>query len=68
MSETGNEQDSLRELARKRVKLARWSPWLIWVALVWGFYVALSVVVIHSQRPVSDREVERELERLAVRS
>ena len=44
-----------------------WSPWIIWVALVWGFYVVLSVVAIHFQRPVSDREVERELERLAAR-
>lgn len=42
-----------------------WSPWLIWVALAWGFYIVLSVVVIHFQRPVSDREIERELERLA---
>ncbi|MGZ4416395.1 MAG: 2TM domain-containing protein [Gaiellaceae bacterium] len=44
-----------------------WSPWIIWVALAWGFYVALSAVALHFQRPVSDREVERELERLAAR-
>ncbi|MGD0712872.1 MAG: 2TM domain-containing protein [Gaiellaceae bacterium] len=44
-----------------------WSPWIIWVALAWGFYVALSAVVIHFHRPVNDREVERELERLLAR-
>jgi hypothetical protein len=41
-----------------------WSPWIIWVVLAWGFYVVLSAVALHFQRPVSDREVERELERL----
>lgn len=44
-----------------------WSPWIIWVALAWGFYVALSAVVIHFHRPVNDRDVERELERLLAR-
>ena len=44
-----------------------WSPWIIWVALAWGFYVALSAVALHFHRPVSDREVERELKRLAAR-
>ena len=44
-----------------------WSPWIIWVALAWGFYVLLSVVAIHFDRPVTDAEVDRELERLAAR-
>jgi hypothetical protein len=39
----------------------------VWVALAWGFYVALSAVVIHFHRPVNDREVERELQRLLAR-
>ena len=42
-----------------------WSPWLVWVALAWGFYVGLSAVAIHYRRPVSDREIEGELRRLA---
>jgi hypothetical protein len=33
-----------------------WSPWIIWVALAWGFYVALSAVALHFHRSVSDRE------------
>lgn len=44
-----------------------WSPWIIWVALAWGFYVLLSVVVVHLQRPVTDAEVQREVERLVAR-
>lgn len=43
-----------------------WSPWIIWVALAWGFYLALSAIVVHYRRPISDREVEHELRRLAV--
>ena len=45
-----------------------WSPWIIWVALAWGFYVALTAVVIHLRRPpVDDREIDRELARLTGR-
>jgi hypothetical protein len=43
-----------------------WSPWIIWVALAWGFYVALTALALHYRRPpVGDREIERELARLA---
>lgn len=45
-----------------------WSPWLIWVALAWGFWVVLSVVATRLRRPPTDGEVERELDRLAARS
>jgi hypothetical protein len=41
-----------------------WNPWIIWVALAWGFYVALSAVALHFQRPTSEAELEREIERL----
>jgi uncharacterized RDD family membrane protein YckC len=44
-----------------------WSPWIIWVALVWGFYILLSVVVTYFNRPVSDAEIDRELQRLSAR-
>jgi hypothetical protein len=40
-----------------------WSPWIIWVALAWVFYLALNILVIRFERPpVSEREIERELE------
>jgi hypothetical protein len=43
-----------------------WSPWIIWVALAWTFYLALNVLVIRFRRPpVDDREIERELRRIA---
>jgi hypothetical protein len=43
-----------------------WSPWIIWVALAWVFYLALNVLVIRLRRPpVDEREVNRELERIA---
>ena len=42
-----------------------WSPWIIWVALAWTFYLALNVLVIRfRQPPVDDREIERELRRI----
>jgi hypothetical protein len=42
-----------------------WSPWIIWVALAWGFYLALSAIAFHLRRPVGEREIERELARIA---
>ncbi|MGZ4408141.1 MAG: 2TM domain-containing protein [Gaiellaceae bacterium] len=46
-----------------------WSPWLIWVALAWGFYVSLTAFALHYRRPpVDDGEVDRELVRLAGQS
>jgi hypothetical protein len=43
-----------------------WSPWIIWVALAWSFYVAASALVIHfRQPPVGESEIDRELARLA---
>jgi uncharacterized RDD family membrane protein YckC len=46
-----------------------WSPWIIWVALAWGFYVAMTALVLHYRRPpVGEREIERELARLAAHS
>ena len=45
-----------------------WSPWIIWVALAWGFYVLMTAFVIHFRRPTTEAELERELERLRERS
>jgi len=45
-----------------------WSPWIVWVALVWGSYVLLTAVVIRLRRPpVDDGEIDRALARLAGR-
>jgi hypothetical protein len=45
-----------------------WSPWVIWVALAWGFYVALTAVSIYFRRPTTAAEMGRELERLRRRN
>jgi hypothetical protein len=43
-----------------------WSPWIIWVALAWGFYVAMTALVLHyCRQPVGEPEIERELAQLA---
>lgn len=44
--------------------LGDWNPWIVWVALAWGFYVLITAVAVHFRRPTTEVEVERELERL----
>jgi len=41
-----------------------WSPWIVWVALGWGFYVAVNGLAVHIRRHPAEADVERELERL----
>lgn len=41
-----------------------WQPWIFYVALVWGGIVALQAVKAYFDRPPTDAEVEREVERL----
>jgi hypothetical protein len=41
-----------------------WHPWLIWVALAWGFYVALSALAFYYRRPTTEAEIAREVDRL----
>ena len=41
-----------------------WSPWIVWVALAWGFYVVMSAVALHLRRPTTEDAIERKLERL----
>jgi hypothetical protein len=41
-----------------------WHPWLIWVGLAWGFYVAMSAIGLHLHRPASEAEIEHEIARL----
>jgi hypothetical protein len=46
-----------------------WSPWIIWVALAWGFYVALTALALRcKQPPVDDAEIDLELARLGGKS
>ena len=41
-----------------------WHPWLIWVGLGWGFYVAMSALALRLHRPLSEAEIEHEIARL----
>ena len=41
-----------------------WDPWIFFVALIWGFFVALDVVKVYFDRPTTEGEIEREIERL----
>lgn len=41
-----------------------WNPWIVWVALGWGFYVLMTAVAIHLRRPTTEAEVRREMEHL----
>lgn len=44
-----------------------WNPWIIWVALAWGFYLVVNALAIYFRRPTDDAEIEREMERLTTR-
>ena len=41
-----------------------WQPWIFYVALIWGGIVALQGVKAYFDRPATDAEIEREVERL----
>jgi hypothetical protein len=41
-----------------------WSPWIVWVALAWGFYVAVTALAIRFRRPLTEAELQREVEKL----
>ena len=41
-----------------------WEPWLLYVAIVWGFLVAIDAVKTYFDRPTTEARIEREIERL----
>ena len=45
-----------------------WEPWILYVALIWGFFVALDALKVHFDRPTTEAEIDRELERIRSRS
>jgi len=40
-----------------------WEPWILYVALVWGLIVAIHALKVYFDRPTTDAEIEREIER-----
>jgi len=44
-----------------------WDPWILWVALVGGIIVAVAAYRAYVDRPTTEADVEREMERLKTR-
>ncbi len=44
-----------------------WEPWILYVALIWGFVVAVEALRVYFDRPTTDAEIEREIRRLQSR-
>lgn len=44
-----------------------WEPWILWVALVWGLLVAIDAVKVIFDRPITEAEIDRAVERLTSR-
>lgn len=44
-----------------------WEPWILYVALAWGMFVAVTALRVHFDRPTTEAEIDRELRRLTSR-
>ncbi|HET9509238.1 MAG TPA: 2TM domain-containing protein [Gaiellaceae bacterium] len=44
-----------------------WEPWILYVALVWGLVVAIAALKVYFDRPTSEAEIDRAVERLTSR-
>jgi hypothetical protein len=44
-----------------------WEPWILYVALAWGLFVAVAALKAYFDRPTTEAEVDRELRRLTER-
>ena len=54
----------LQHLSSRSRYAGDWDPWLIWVGLVGAFLVALAGYRAYFDRPQTEAEIEREVERL----
>ena len=41
-----------------------WEPWILYVALIWGFFLAADALKTFFDRPTTDAEIDRQIERL----
>ncbi len=44
-----------------------WEPWILFVALIWGFFLALDALKTYFDRPTTETDVDRQIERLRSR-
>ena len=45
-----------------------WEPWILYVALIWGFFLALDALKTYFDRPTTEAEIEAQIERLRSRA
>lgn len=41
-----------------------WSPWPLWITLAWGVGLAFNAWDVYFRRPISEAELQREIDRL----
>jgi hypothetical protein len=41
-----------------------WEPWILYVALVWGFFLVLDVLKVYFDRPTTEAVIERAVDRI----
>ena len=44
-----------------------WEPWVLYVALIWGFFVVLDALKVYFDRPTTQTEIDRTVERIRSR-
>jgi hypothetical protein len=54
----------LKHLSSRSGYPGDWDPWILWVALVGGFVVAIAAYRAYVERPTTEAEIDREIERL----
>ena len=57
----------LQHLSSRSRYAGDWDPWLIWVGLIGAFLVALAGFRAYFDRPETEADIEREMERLKSR-
>jgi 2TM domain len=40
-----------------------WEPWILYPALIWGFFVALDAMKVYFDRPTTEAEIDRVIRR-----
>ena len=41
-----------------------WDPWILYVALIWGFFVVLDALKVYFDRPTTETEIDRAVDRI----
>jgi H+/Cl- antiporter ClcA len=42
-----------------------WEPWILYVALIWGLVVGIAALKTYFDRPATEAEIDREINRLS---